>query len=59
MLKSLREQKGLTQVHLAEKAGIGQPYLAMIESGERKNPTVEVLKRLAKALGVTVGELLE
>lgn len=59
MLKTLREQKGLTQVELAERAGIVQGYLAMIESGERKNPSLDVLKRIAKALGVPLTELLK
>ena len=31
----------------------------MIEKGVRKNPTIDTLKRLAKALGVPVAELLE
>jgi transcriptional regulator with XRE-family HTH domain len=31
----------------------------MLESGKRKNPSLDVLKKLAKALGVPVAELLE
>jgi transcriptional regulator with XRE-family HTH domain len=31
----------------------------MLEAGKRKNPSLPVLKRLAKALGVPVTELLE
>ena len=58
MLYALREKKGLTQVDLAHKAGITQPYLAQIESGERKNPSLVILQRLAKALGVPVAKLL-
>lgn len=59
MLYELREKKGLTQVALANKAGITQPYLAQIESGERKNPSLVTLKKLAKALKVTLAELVE
>ena len=36
-----------------------KPYVSMIESGERKRPSLPVLKRLAKALGVPVTALLE
>jgi len=34
-------------------------YVSQLESGLRKNPSLPVLKRIAKALGVTVTELLE
>lgn len=34
-------------------------YAAMIETGVRKNPSLAILKRLAKALGVPVTALLE
>jgi transcriptional regulator with XRE-family HTH domain len=34
-------------------------YLALLETGDRKNPSLDVLKRLAKALGVPVTALLE
>ncbi len=59
LVKQLREAKGLTQAELAEKAAISREYVALMESGGRANPTMDVLKRLAKALKVTVGDLLE
>ncbi len=58
MLKTLREAKGLTQVELAKKARIGQGYLAQLEGGVKKNPSLATLKRIAKGLGVSVEELL-
>jgi transcriptional regulator with XRE-family HTH domain len=58
MLKTLRESKGLTQVELASKAKLTQPYLAELEAGKKKNPSLALLQRLAKALGVPVTELL-
>lgn len=58
-LKTLREMKGLTQVQLAGKAGITQAYLARLETGVSQNPSFDVLKRLAKVLGVSVGELVD
>jgi transcriptional regulator with XRE-family HTH domain len=33
-------------------------YITMLEAGKRKNPSLPVLRRLAKALGVPVAELL-
>jgi transcriptional regulator with XRE-family HTH domain len=32
---------------------------AALEAGHRRNPSIDVVKRLAKALGVPVTELLE
>jgi transcriptional regulator with XRE-family HTH domain len=43
---------------VTEKAGVSKNYIAMLETGTRKAPSLPVLKRLAKALGVPVTELL-
>jgi transcriptional regulator with XRE-family HTH domain len=58
MLKALRGSKGLTQVNLAGKARVTQPYLAELEAGKKQNPSLAVLQRLAKALGVPMTDLL-
>ena len=57
-LKTLREQRQLSQVELARKAHLTQPALSRIEVGGVKQPRLAVLERLAKALGVPVGYLL-
>ncbi len=57
-LKRLREQRGLTQEALAQKAGISRAYLARLEMG-RHDPHLSRLRKLAKALGVKVGRLVE
>jgi transcriptional regulator with XRE-family HTH domain len=59
MLKKIRQAKGMTQVELCRKAKIGQGYLAQLEAGVKANPSLGVLKRLAKALKVELRELLE
>ncbi len=59
ILKALRTASGLTQVELAKKMGMKQAYIAQLESGAEDNPTLSTLKRLAKALKVTVAELVE
>ena len=59
MLKTLRGEKGLTQDTVAQRATVTKPYLSQLETGARKNPSLPVLKRLAKALGVPVTALLE
>ena len=58
MVKKMREEQGVTQAQLAKKAGVTEAYVSMIEGGVRKNPSLPILKRLARALGVPVGELL-
>jgi transcriptional regulator with XRE-family HTH domain len=58
VVKTLRETKSLTQVALAKRAKVSQGYLAAIERGLKRNPSLAVLKRLASALGVPVTELL-
>lgn len=57
-LKTLREQRQLSQVELARKAKLTQPALSRIEVGGVTQPRLDVLKRLAGALGVPVGYLL-
>jgi len=59
MLKGLRDQRGLSQRELAAKAKVTGAYVAMLETGRRKNPSLAILQRLAKALDVPVTELLE
>ena len=58
MIKQLREAKGMSQKALAERVKVTDAYIAMIETGKRKNPSLPVLRRLAKVLGVDLAELL-
>ena len=52
-----REAKGWTQQELADAAELSQPYVSQVEAGTRE-PSLSVLRDLAKALGVTVDDLL-
>jgi transcriptional regulator with XRE-family HTH domain len=45
--------------HDVKKSGVAQGYISALEAGEKKNSGIDVLKRLARALGVPVTELLE
>jgi transcriptional regulator with XRE-family HTH domain len=56
-LKALRNRAGYTQAELADKAGISRGYLARLEIG-RQDPTLSVLRGLAKALNVPVARLV-
>ena len=57
-IKKLREERHMTQEDLAVKAGVSRGYLARVETG-RHEPTLSTLEKLAKALKVKVGKLLE
>jgi transcriptional regulator with XRE-family HTH domain len=58
VVRRLRVRQDMTQEVLARRAGITQGHLSKIESGERPNPSVTTLKRLARALDVSVATLL-
>ncbi len=56
-VRDLRQQEGLTQADLAQKAQISRGYLAQIESGQRRI-SLHLAWNLAMSLHVSVGELL-
>lgn len=56
-VRQARKAAGLSQEALADSAGIDRTYVSGVERGVR-NPTVTILDRLAKALGVTPADLL-
>ncbi|HQE19899.1 MAG TPA: helix-turn-helix transcriptional regulator [Aggregatilineales bacterium] len=53
----LRVQSGLTKEQLAARAGVSQSSLHYIETGVN-SPSVRTLSKIAKALGVSIAELL-
>ena len=59
VIHTLREGRLFTQATLTKKAKVTQGYIAQLERGMRKSPSLHVLQRLAKALGVPVTRLLE
>ena len=54
----LRHKRGITQEALAAKAGLHRISLITIERA-RKQPTLETLDRIARALGVTIADLVK
>lgn len=57
-MKAWRLHRGLTQGQVAERSGISRPNLVAIENG-RRECTISTLQRLAFALEVTPGMLLD
>jgi transcriptional regulator with XRE-family HTH domain len=56
-IRSLRQRNGLSQRQLAMRMNVPRTYVSKIEN-EKATPTLSSLERLARALEVTVPELL-
>mgnify|MGYP003471838059 FL=1 len=57
-VKELRAKRGWSQDELAAQSGLHRSYVGIIERCE-KSATLDTVERIAKALGVDVGELFE
>lgn len=57
-LRLLRQEKGWSQEAFADEAGLHRTYISDLERGAR-NPTITVVEKLARALGVSAGRLLD
>lgn len=57
-IRRIREQKGISQSCLSEKAGISQAMLCQIERGT-KNPSLQIGREIAKLLGCSVDDLFD
>jgi transcriptional regulator with XRE-family HTH domain len=58
MVARLRKQQRVTQLQLARRVGVSEAYICQLETGARTNPSLTTLKKLAKALDVTLAELV-
>jgi transcriptional regulator with XRE-family HTH domain len=57
-IRELREQQGLSQESLAERAGLDRTYVSGVERGVR-NPTLSTIHRLAAGLSLPVVTLFK
>ncbi|HAT4137871.1 TPA: helix-turn-helix transcriptional regulator [Clostridium perfringens] len=57
-IKRIRLEKKLSRRELAELTGVSQGYLTQIEF-DKKNPTLETLKKLANGLNVKIEEFTQ
>ncbi len=55
-IKALRQEKGITQEQLAELLSISRTHMGHIEQG-RKSPSLDLLEKIAKKLGVKVKDI--
>jgi transcriptional regulator with XRE-family HTH domain len=54
-IKELRRRLGVSQEELASRAGMHATYLSDLERGQQ-TPTLDMLNRVARGLGVTLAE---
>ena len=57
-VQELRRRQGISQEKLAAQAGIDRAYMGGIERGQR-NPSLTMIQRVAKGLGVPISELFQ
>lgn len=57
-MKKLRESKGLSQEKLARLSDVANNTIVKIEAGKNQNPTLDTLKKIAKALTISIDELI-
>ena len=58
-IKKLRTKLGLTQDDLAKEADIKYTTLMKVESGTVNKPSVQTMAKIAKALSVSIEDLLK
>lgn len=57
-LKELRLRKGKSLQDLADEIGASKAHVWDLETGRSKNPTIELLAKLAQALGTSISDLV-
>jgi len=57
-LKRIRTKKGISQGDIVKTLGMPKSFVSSIENG-KTNPTLATIAKLAKAIGVSVGELMK
>ena len=58
-IKKLRKQQGLSQDKLSKLADISHNTIIKIESGAIQSPTMDTASKIAKALGVSLDDLIK
>lgn len=58
-IKSIRESKGIGVNELSRLSGVNASYISALERNEKKNPSVEILTKLANALEITLEDIIK
>ena len=57
-MKKFRQAKGLSQGDIHRITDIDRAYISNLEAG-KQNPTLETIAKIAKALDVSIGDLIK
>lgn len=58
-IKSIRENKGIGVNELSRLSGVNASYISALERNEKKNPSIEILTKLANALEITLEDIIK
>nr|DAF73210.1 MAG TPA: helix-turn-helix XRE-family like protein [Caudoviricetes sp.] len=56
-IKFYREKRNISKSELARQIGVSPSYITMLENGDKKNPSMEILLKISSALNINVSEL--
>ncbi|MFA6422102.1 MAG: helix-turn-helix transcriptional regulator [Candidatus Buchananbacteria bacterium] len=57
VIKQIRKEQGLTQPRLAEKSGLSQSIISMLECGRRRGLNLQTFQAICSALGRDMSEV--
>jgi len=58
-IKKYRLEKGISQDKLSKLADVAFHTVVKIESGDTPNPTIDTVKKISFALGVSIDDLMK
>ncbi|MEO2507309.1 helix-turn-helix transcriptional regulator [Clostridium paraputrificum] len=58
-IRKIREKKGYGINELSRISGVNASYISALERDEKKNPSVEILTKLANSLEVNINEIIK
>ncbi len=56
-IRNYRKELGMSLEEMAKAVGISTGYLCHLEKGTRRNPSTELMEKIAQTLGKTISEI--
>ncbi|MDQ0254397.1 transcriptional regulator with XRE-family HTH domain [Evansella vedderi] len=54
IIKKRRKERGISLSELSRMTGVSKSYLSYIERGMKKNPSIDVIKRIFQSLNLPI-----
>ena len=58
-IKKYRHEKGISLTELAERSNVSKSYLNSLERNIKDNPSINLIKRIAKELDIDIANILD